>query len=173
MANYLNAASLRRYIFIIICPILLCACQSASVTWSSDPPGAYASGYYKSGTYYRQALPMKIVYSPSELPRGFPASCGVVKSPTITWPDGTVRDRENIRVCYVENNYTFTKPESTRTNYSAPEVKKPAITEKQERPQSAPLKSVPDTSPKDSQKKCLRLGLTPGSDDFNLCIKSK
>ena len=161
-----------RYIFIAIFTVFLCACQSASVTWTSDPPGAYASGYFKNGTYYRQVLPMKIVYSPSELPRGFPASCGVVKSPTITWSDGTVKEPENIRVCYVENNYTSKKPESTRTYYSTPEVKKPATIEKQERPQSAPLKSVPDTSLKDSQRKCLRLGLTPGSDDYNLCINS-
>ena len=164
-----------RNLFLLLCVLLVCGCQATTtVLWSSDPPGAYASGRYKDGTNYRQPLPFRIVYGGAELPRDFPATCAVVSSPTITWPDGTTKETERVRLCFKDNTYVSKKPYSAPSpSYSPPvEVNKaPPLVDKQERPPSTDLKIRPDPQ-KEAQKKCLRLGLKPGSDDYNLCIGS-
>jgi hypothetical protein len=162
------------HLFLPLSLLLLCGCQTSTVAWKSDPPGAYASGRYRDGTTYRQPLPFTITYASAELPKDFPATCGVVNSPTITWPDGVKKDSERVRICYKENSYISVKPPqaSPPPTYTPPsEIRRIPTPDRQERTQSAPAKASPSPI-QDAEKKCLRIGLSLGSDDYNLCINS-
>lgn len=162
---------------LLLCLILLGGCQ-ATVTYYSDPPGAYASGYNNKGEYYRFNLPVALHYNYSALPKGFPATCGVVNTPSFTWPDGVTKSSETINLCYKDANYTSKKPQPSNPPVSTYTPTKESIKtslgdERQNQTKPVTQKSSAPQSREDPQKKCLRMGLIPGSDDYNLCFTSQ
>jgi len=179
----INMFSTNKYL--VACTIFLmasifgCASRSqngATVTYTSNPPGAMASGLDgATQVYFNSPLPLKRYWPPNKLPNGFPGVCLVGRTPTITWPDGVVIPAKDIRICSEIATYEFTKPYQASTptynNTPAYEAKKYPNSEKQAPPQSTLPKAHPQPL-QDATKKCLRMGLVPGSDDYNLCIKS-
>lgn len=139
-----------RRIFISPLCIALIGCQ-ATVTFYSDPPGAYITGNnYGNGAYYQKPLPSEMYWSLSKLPKGFPSNCATVTTPTVTWPDGIRQEPQNITLCSMNATYTFRKPVENRIPYTPP------------------IKS--GASLDDAKAKCKDLGFKSGTDEFGKCV---
>lgn len=157
--------------------VLLSGCATY-VDYSSNPPGAYITYKTTAGDTATNLTPQRLQYPgwTNEYRNG---GCMEKMTPTVRWPDGASLNSTLIKLCRNEKGhifyYTFQKPQQpspVSPSYSPPvEVKKRQYIDSQDRTQSPPTKPGPSSAQVD-EKKCLRLGLVPGSDDYSLCIKS-
>jgi len=158
--------------------ILGCASRpqtGATVTFTSDPPGAMASGLDGvTQVYFNSPLPFKRYWAPNKLPTGFPGVCQTVKTPTITWPDGVVVPPKDVRVCSEFSTYEFTKPyRAPQPTYNKIPAYEPPKNLSSDKQLQSTLPKATSQPSQDVEKKCLRMGLAKGSDDYNLCISSQ
>jgi hypothetical protein len=166
--------------FLPLCLLLLLGGCATYVDYYSNPPGAYITYKTTAGDTSTIPTPKRLEY-PGWTEEYKNGGCMWKMTPTARWSDGATVAPVSIKLCRNDKghvfHYTFQKPQQpipTPPAYTPPppvEVKKRLYIDSQDRAQSTPTKA-PASPALDVEKKCLRMGLAPGSDDYNLCINS-
>ena len=137
---------LDRRLIILPAVFFLYGCASPSVTYTSEPPGAFISGRYQHGASYSFNLPKDISYD-SDAGNG---KCSNVNTPAATWPDGVTLASTVIRICHQRNSWVFKKPVQRQFIPDVPAKVTPSIDE--------------------AKVKCNQLGFKVGTEAFGNCV---